>query len=175
MGSPKALLPYRGETFVDRLIGVFDSAGVGAVVVLGHDAERIRAGIRRPATLVFNPDHALGQLTSLQCGLRAAADVDAALFTPVDYPSFKSETVRSLAAAWTGEDSAVVPVTQGKRGHPVLIGRRMIDEILALPADATAREVIHRHALRTKYIETDDAGILRDIDFPADFEALVSV
>jgi molybdenum cofactor cytidylyltransferase len=174
MGSPKALLPYRGETFVDRLIGVFGSAGLNVVVVLGHEADRIRAGIARAATLIVNHDHALGQLTSLQCGLRAAGAVDAAFFTPVDYPSFEAATVRSLMDAYSGSESAVVPMTQGRRGHPVLIGRQMIDEILALPVDATAREVIHRHVPTTKYVDTDDEGILRDIDHPADFEALVT-
>ena len=72
MGSPKALLPYAGETFVDRLIGVFQSVCDSVIVVLGHEADAIRSGVRRKASFVFNPDHELGQLTSLQCGLRAA-------------------------------------------------------------------------------------------------------
>jgi molybdenum cofactor cytidylyltransferase len=175
MGSAKALLPYAGETFADRLIGVFSSVCYRVIVVLGHDGDTIRAGIRREAMFVFNPDYTRGQLTSLQCGLRAAGDADAAFFLPVDYPGIKAETVRALLDAWTGAESAAVPALQGHHGHPVLIGRALIDEILALPDNAMARDVIHRHAGDTTYVETDDPGILRDADYPSDLLALPQV
>lgn len=175
MGSPKALLPIGDETFADRLIRVFSASCQRVVVVLGHDAEHIRAGIRGSATFVVNADHALGQLTSLQCGLRACGDADAALFTPVDYPAFQPLTVQSILAAWTGDEAAIVPMHWGRRGHPVLIARPLMQEILALPPEAMAREVIHRHVAATKYVQTTDPGILRDIDNPADFEALRQV
>ena len=175
MGSAKALLPYAGETFADRLIGLFSPLCDAVIVVLGHDAERIRGGIRREASFVFNPEHELGQLTSLQCGLRAADDVDAAFYIPVDYPAVKPESIRALLHAWSGAESAVVPVTQGRHGHPVLIARPLIDEILALSGDATARDVIHRHVATTRYVETGDPGILRDVDYPSDLSALPQV
>lgn len=47
MGRPKALAQYRGETFLDRLIGLYNAAGVQPVVVLGHGAETIRRGLQR--------------------------------------------------------------------------------------------------------------------------------
>jgi molybdenum cofactor cytidylyltransferase len=172
MGSPKALLRIDDGTFADRLIGLLGSVCGRVIVVLGHDASLLRAGIAQPAEFVVNPDHALGQLTSLQCGLRAAGAADAVLFTPVDYPAFRHETVRAIADAWTGSDAAVVPVFGGRRGHPVLIGRRMIEEMLALPAGGTARDVMHRYVRQTRYVETDDPGILRDIDIPEEYEAL---
>ena len=175
MGSAKALLPYAGETFADRLIGVFSQVCDRVIVVLGHDAERIREGIQRDATVVVNHDHALGQLTSLQCGLRAAGDVDAVLFTPVDYPAILPSTVHSVVSAWTGAESAVVPTIGGRHGHPVLISRALIDEVLDLPLDGMARDVIHRHVASTRYIETADPGIVRDADYPADLLALPQV
>jgi molybdenum cofactor cytidylyltransferase len=175
MGSAKALLPYDGETFADRLIRIFRSVCDPVVVVLGHDAERIRAGLERPASFVVNRDYEAGQLSSLQCGLRAAGDVDAAFFTPVDYPAIKQETVLALLRARTGRESAIVPVTQGRRGHPVFITRQLIDEILALPPGAMARNVIHRHVATTTYVETEDSGILRDVDCPADLQDLPRV
>lgn len=172
MGSPKALLPIAGETFADRLIGIFTPFCEQIVVVLGHDADHIRCGIRRDATYVFNPDHELGQLTSLQSGFRAIPQADCAFFIPVDYPSIRSETVQTLIHSWTKEYSALVPMTDGRRGHPVLIARPLIDEILALPTSASARDVIHRHVATTHYVQTDDPGILRDIDYPSDLLTL---
>ena len=177
MGSPKALLTLGSETFADRLIGVFDGLCSPVVVVLGHDAERIQAGITRNARFVFNPDHALGQLTSLQCGLRSiAAKPDAVLFTPVDYPSFSRDTVASLLNAFEREKPRVaVPRCGGRHGHPVLIASNLIEEFLALRLDASARDVIHRHAGHTLYVDVDDPGINRDVDDPDAYRALLQV
>jgi molybdenum cofactor cytidylyltransferase len=173
MGSPKALLPIAGETFADRLIGVFEGLCSQIVVVLGYDAERIRAGITREAEFVINPDHALGQLTSLQCGLRTLRPgFEGVFFTPVDYPSFRRETVQALQTR-IGEAPAVVPQFGGRHGHPVLISPDLVTGILELPPDRSAREVMHRYAGHTLYIDVDDPGITRDVDDPAAYQALL--
>ena len=177
MGSPKALLTIGSETFADRLIGVFDACCSPVVVVLGHDADRIQAGIAREARFVFNPDHALGQLTSFQCGLRSIHTApDAVLFTPVDYPSFSRATVTALLHAFERQrPPVVVPRCDGRHGHPVLIAAELVDEFLALPSDASARDVIHRHAGHTLYVDVDDPGINRDVDDPDAYQALLQV
>lgn len=173
MGSPKALLPIGGDTFAGRLIRIFDGLCSQVIVVLGHDADRIRTGIEQPAEFAFNPDHALGQLTSLQCGLRAIrAEVDAVFFTPVDYPAFRRETVEELLGR-AGQAPVIVPQYQGRHGHPVLIATEVATEILALPPTGSARDVIHRHVRHTLYVDVNDPGILRDVDDPAAYEALL--
>jgi molybdenum cofactor cytidylyltransferase len=177
MGFPKALLTIGSDTFADRLINVFTGLCSPVVVVLGHEAERIQAGIASEARFVINPDHALGQLTSLQCGLRSVeTKPDAVLFTPVDYPSFSRDTVTSLLHAFEVHRSpVVVPRCDGRHGHPVLIASNLIGELLALPADASARDVIHRHAGHTLYVDVDDPGINRDVDDPDAYRALLQV
>jgi molybdenum cofactor cytidylyltransferase len=166
MGSPKALLKLRGETFLDNLIAIFREYCDPVVVVLGHDAEVVRAGIRRAewARIVVNADYSLGQLSSLQCGLRALPSaVDGGIFTPVDYPNIASETVRRLAVS-AGSSPICVPRYRGKRGHPVCFRSELIPEFLALASDSQAREIIHRYAERTCYVDVEDPGILDDID-----------
>ena len=173
MGSPKALLPIGGETFADRLIGIFDGLCSPIVVVVGHDADRIRAGVSRRAEFVFNPQHAQGQLTSLQCGLRAVRDnVVPVLFTPVDYPAFRRETVQLLLSC-AGQALVVVPRYEGRHGHPVLVAPEVVAEFLELTPDRTARDVIHRHVGHTLYVDVNDPGILRDVDDPAAYQALL--
>src|SRR5262249_58550954 len=71
MGSPKALLPYRGESFLDTLTGLFRAFCDPVIVVLGAGAEDIRAAVHRPATFVVNPQFRLGMTTSMQRGLEA--------------------------------------------------------------------------------------------------------
>jgi molybdenum cofactor cytidylyltransferase len=169
MGDAKALLEYGGETFLDRIIGLFDDVCEQVIVVLGHDHERIRRAARREATFVFNKDHQSGQLSSLQCGLRAvSAESDAVFFTPVDVPGVSGATVRSIAKGFDGT-CAVAPAFEGKHGHPVLIPARDIHEFLA--ARESAREVMHRIAVQ--YIDTSDPGVVRDVDDAADYADLM--
>jgi len=179
MGSPKALLTLHEETFLDRLIGLFEPVCSQIVVVLGHNHETILAGLRRTAAFVRNPDPERGQLSSLQCGFAALnRDVERVFFTPVDYPGIRPETVGVIAevaranSARANSAMVAVPQYRGKHGHPVLIRRSVAEEILALPLSATAREVIHRHVEETVYIDVDDPGILLDVDDPEAYRAL---
>lgn len=167
MGSVKALLPYAGETFVDRLILALGTRCDPVIVVVGHHAARIRDGARLGDRVRFiqNPDPDRGQLSSLQCGLDAVpADASGALFTPVDHPAIAEATVVTLADALEAGVLAVIPRYGGRRGHPVAIARALFGDFLALPPGATAKDVLLRHAGGIRYVDVDDPGILLDID-----------
>ena len=97
MGSPKSLLEYRGETFLDRLIGLFQARCSPVIVTLGARAEEVRRRAARAAVFVVNPDYANGQTTSMQCGLRALPEeAGSVLFTLVDHPAVSEETLDAL-------------------------------------------------------------------------------
>jgi molybdenum cofactor cytidylyltransferase len=177
MGRPKALLPIDGQTFVDRLITVFSSACDAVIVVLGHGAEAIQQGMQRSANIVVNPDPARGQLSSMQCGLRAMPPgTDAFLFTPVDYPAIEQDTVSLLiAAAGRNPDCPlVIPRFEGRRGHPVLCRSTLSADFLVLDAHAQAREVVHRYLDQALYVDVADAGTVGDIDDPAAYERFLA-
>lgn len=167
MGYPKALLLHDGQTFLNGLIQAFSQCDQ-VVVVLGYDSDRIRESITRPATVVVNPSPELGQLTSLQCALRAVPDADAICFTPVDYPAIRSTTVRALLDNVT---PLTMPRYRGRRGHPVLVGRTLIDELLN--CTTAAHDVIRAH--EPLYVDVDDPGILHDVDDPAAYSRLQEV
>jgi len=174
MGSPKALLEFRGDTFLDRLIGCFEEHCSSVIVVLGHEPEVIRAGVRSPggAKFVLNAQHHLGQFSSLQCGISAVtSDAEGVIFTPVDHPNIQSATVSQLIAS-----RAVIAIPQylGKHGHPVLFSRALLQEFLALAPDDQARTVLHRHPGEIQYIDVPDAGILDDIDDPDAYHRLLA-
>ena len=176
MGTPKALLDYRGETFVGRLARVLGETCHPVIVVLGYHAEAIRAAIPATATIVVNPDPGRGQLSSLQTGLAALPDdADGFAFIPVDCPAIETSTVTELVQAFKQRDPAtmfVIPRQSGKRGHPVLAPRSIAAEFLALAPTAEAREVVHAHVDRTEYVEVDDAGIFTDVDDPEAYRLL---
>jgi molybdenum cofactor cytidylyltransferase len=176
MGRPKALLPFEGETFLDRLIGVFRQTCGDVIVVLGHGGEAIRAGLKRDALFAWNPDPGRGQLSSMQCGLELLPPgTDAFVFTPVDYPAIRTTTVSGLMAALNRNDQVrlAIPRHEGRRGHPVACRSSLAAEFLNLAPGGQAREVVHRHADATCFVDVDDAGILLDIDDPQAYEQLL--
>jgi molybdenum cofactor cytidylyltransferase len=176
MGRDKALLPYRDSTFLNHLISILLPRVEPLIVVLGHHREEIAAGLPLAPHLrvAANPDYKTGMLSSLQTGLRAAGDAAAILFTLVDIPAVGARTVDRLIEEFArGSAALAIPRYRGRRGHPVLFSRTIAEEILALPAEKSAKDVIHAHRAETQYLDVGDAGVLRDIDLPADYEELM--
>lgn len=174
MGTPKALLEWNGETFLDGMIRVFSEVAAPVIVVLGPHAGQIQAGIRRgsEARFVVNPDPERGMLSSLQCGLEAVPqEAEAVIFTPVDHPNLESSTLETLARH--AEAPVIVPTFHDAHGHPVLIARALVAELLALPATAQTSDVIHRHRSQTVYVEVNDPAVTMDIDDRADYAELL--
>jgi len=175
MGFPKALLTLRGETFVDHLVQCFSRHCWPVVVTLGGDADRIRQGMRASANAVmlYNPDWRLGQITSMQCGLRAVpADSEGVLFTLVDHPNVQPATILALLADTSAK--LAVPRFAGRRGHPIYFSRELIPEFLALPASGAARDIVNRNATAIRYVDVEDPGILDDVDDPETYKRLVT-
>ena len=173
MGRPKALLDYRGETFVSRLVRVFSRVCNPVLVVLGHHAETIQQFLR--ADVVINPDPDRGQLSSLQTGIAALpSSAEGFLFTPVDSPTVEEWTVSRLVEEFR-TDAIVIPRHNGRRGHPVCVPRLFFPAFLSLEPTAQTRAGIQQHSDRIHYVDVEDLGILADIDDPASYHALKGV
>ncbi len=176
MGTPKALLDYRGETFVGRLVRVLGACSQPVIVVLGYHADAIRQQVPGTANIAINPDPSRGQLSSLQTGLaELPAEADGFAFIPVDSPAVAEDTVAKLARAFEHRKPStlfVIPRQSGKRGHPVIAARSIAAELLALPSTAEAREVVHAHVDRTEYVDVEDTGIFTDVDDPEAYRLL---
>jgi molybdenum cofactor cytidylyltransferase len=179
MGYPKALLRYRGSTFLEGILEAAAAAGLEPlVVVLGPDGSKVLSSInlRRTITEVKNLQPETGQLGSIQRGVEAIINhpVDAGVVWPVDQPHVSVRTVEQLVEAFrAGGAAIVVPTCSGRRGHPVLFGRATFQELLAAPADVGARAVVRAHAGRVREVPTGDAAVLEDIDTPQAYEELV--
>jgi len=182
MGRPKALLPIgkTGETFFGRVTRTLLGAGVDdIVVVVGADAEAIRAGVGIPPAsvrIIDNPDYEQGQLTSLLAGLRAidSAAARAALITLIDVPLVSVSTVRLLISVYRERGAPIVrPVSSGRHGHPVIFGRELFDELQRADPAQGAKPVVRAHAVEMIEVPVDDEGAFTDIDTREDFERFI--
>jgi len=178
MGTPKALLRFQNETFLDRLIRLFATVTSPVIVVLGHQADQIRSGIERASevTLAVNPDPERGMLSSLQSGLQTLPpQTEAVMFTPVDHPNLLPATLVKLAARFENDRAPViVPTYASEHGHPVCIARALADELLALPPTAMASDIIHKYVSRTSYLAVDDPAVTSDVDDPEAYAGLLA-
>ena len=174
MGRDKALLEYRRTTFLGRIIAVLEPRVEPLVVVLGHHAEAIRQAVPSGPRVVVNANYQAGMLTSLQTGIRELPpDTEAALFTLVDHPAVAEETVELLIGEWEKARPLIaIPRHGARRGHPVIVKRQVLDEILALGPESSAKDVIRSHRDRTLFVDVDDPGVLYDIDLPEQYERL---
>lgn len=171
MGFPKALLEYRGETFLARLARLFSERCDPVVVVLGARAGEVRDAMpAHGVRCVVNANWADGQTSSFLRGLgEIPADVSGVLFTLADHPAVAPETLDALLAAG---GRLRIPRFEGRRGHPIWFSRELIPEFLALPAGAAARDVVRAHYPEAAWVDVDDPGVLADIDDPAAYRAL---
>jgi len=172
MGKPKALLPFRGRTFLENILDVIARSSIqNTVIVIGHHRDDITARLDLP-NMVFNPNYEQGMVTSFQTGIRALPpDSAGAVLFLVDHPVVEAATIDALVKS-SAPDRIVVPVFNGRRGHPVLFAQAVLQEILALPPSQGANIVVRRDPGRIVEVAVDSPGILIDVDTPEDFEKL---
>lgn len=179
MGTDKALLPWPPPGARESVArGTFLSCGIQLlrqwadfVIVVAGDNESNLAPVvySEGADLAVNPDPARGQFSSLQIGLHAVLDRgrDAAIVALVDRPPAKPTTVSTLRGAFleAGEKIwAIVPEFSGKHGHPIVIGREIIEAFLQAPPTSTAREVEAAYGDRIRYLPVDDPFVALNIN-----------
>jgi CTP:molybdopterin cytidylyltransferase MocA len=171
MGKPKALLPYRGKTFVEHLMTVAKHPRVGVVrVVLGAGAENIREQLGLSAdSAILNPNWSEGQLSSIQAAVRGLSSqaTEGLLLCPVDHPLISADVVTRLIRAFdAGPAAIVVPTYHGRRGHPVIFRASVYDEILAASPEVGARQVVWAHKANTVEVPVEEEGVVLNLNDP---------
>jgi molybdenum cofactor cytidylyltransferase len=178
MGSPKALLPYRGTTFVEHLIDATRHPRVGITrIVVGAHAEQISKKLGDyTASIVLNENWQQGQLSSLQTAMRSipAGSTSGIIVCPVDHPIVSAALVAQLIEEfYSSGKPIVVPVFQGRRGHPMIFGAPLYDELLAASAEIGARQVVWAHSADVVEVPTEEEGVALNLNDPETFKRVV--
>lgn len=113
---------------------------------------------------------------SLATAIRYAANFTEAehgfVIALADMPYIKPASISAIAHAVSCGAGIAIPTFNGQRGHPVGFAAKFRNELAQVSGDEGARAVVKRHAHAVQLIACDDAGILADIDTPADLESL---
>lgn len=172
MGRAKALVAIDGEAAIDRVLRIARGHELDAIVVLGFQADEIRAAVEPGAArIVVNPDPARGQSSSVREGARALGPGLGIALWPVDHARVSEGTFGRLLAEYRARRAGieiVVPSWSGRRGHPVLASAAVARELAALRDDEPAHAVIRREPARLLHLPVDDPMVVADFDRPQD-------
>jgi molybdenum cofactor cytidylyltransferase len=147
-------------------------------VVVREDSERLQdavaqaLGPERAARIHWQPcpDSDLGMSASLVEGVSAHLQAAGWLVGLADMPAVPPEVIATVGSAIAGGALLAAPYFHGKRGHPVGFSAHYLEDLLALEGDTGARRILVRDAEWLHPIETDNPGILYDIDSPEDLQ-----
>lgn len=115
---------------------------------------------------VYNPDFKEGMSTSLIKGVQSLPqDADGFAVILGDMPFIRTETINLLLERFSQWPEIVIPLFRGKRGHPPIFSVKYRDAVLAVTGDRGARDIIKRHSGKVLYIEVDDPGTIKDVDY----------
>lgn len=172
-GGTKQLELVRGKPLVQHAVDAASEAGVDeVVVVLGHDALRVRDALVLPdrARFIVNERYAEGQSTSLAAGLRALDPASgSALVLLADQPGIGAGHLRSLIEAYGEGGSEIVRIRFRDGPGPSLLARSVWDEAMALTGDTGARALSEARPDRVRWLAVDEDTPV-DVDRQADLE-----
>jgi molybdenum cofactor cytidylyltransferase len=171
MGSPKALLPYREKTFLEQLIEVTRHSRVGITkIVVGAHAQEIAASLPSWGhSIVVNENWQQGQLSSIQAAIRSLppSATSGLMICPVDHPMISAELVARLIEEFDSTGKPIVlPTYRSRRGHPVIFGAALYDELLSASAELGARQVVWAHPADVAELSTEEEGVVLNINDP---------
>jgi molybdenum cofactor cytidylyltransferase len=176
MGGPNKLLAELNGKALVRIVAeqLLGSKASGVTVVTGHQADRVREALHGlDVTFVHNPDFADGLASSVKAGIAAVpAEADGAVVCLGDMPLVDTRLIDRLIEAFAPDRGALIamPVSDGRRGNPVLWSRRFFAELMTLDGDIGARHLIARHAEAVAEVVVEGAGAFLDIDTPQALE-----
>jgi molybdenum cofactor cytidylyltransferase len=170
MGSPKALLAYQGRPFLEHLVDVTKHPKIGVRrIVLGADAAPIAKEVSlAPDEVVINKDWEKGQLSSIHAALRSLpAGTEGILLCLIDHPLISSGLIDDLIEAfYKSQKPIVIPLYEGRRGHPIIFSAALYDELLRAPMETGARAVVWAHTNDIAEIPTSEEGCILNLNDP---------
>jgi molybdenum cofactor cytidylyltransferase len=173
MGFPKMLLQINGKNMIEKVIeNVAESDTDGILVVLGASRERLVDLVSTyDVKYCYNENYKEGMLSSVQCAFRnLPTDIEAVLVFQGDQPFISPVVADSVIKAFrTSGKGIVIPVFNGKRGHPLLLDRKYREEIEMLDPDEGLRSIARIYSDDVFEVETADPGILKDFDTYDDY------
>ena len=173
MGQQKLLMPFADKTIIEHIVekALRSNAGEIRVIVGSHQDEITNKILHQPVKITYNDRYEEGMLSSVQCGFNALSSTSkAGMILLGDQPMVKISVINKLIDSFfKTRKGIVIPVYNGRRGHPVLIDSVYVTEIKNLNPDIGLRQLIEERSSDVYEVEVDTETILKDIDTIVDY------
>ena len=174
MGVQKLLLPFGGKTVIAHIVDqIIESTVDETYVVVGHEGERVSRELSdRRISIVVNSEYESGMLSSVRCGLIALPqECRAVLVALGDQPSLTTKLLDQMVRSFKEtEKKILVPIHNGRRGHPVMFSLGYRDEILTRYDDVGLRGLLNAHPDDVFDLSVSTSSVLLDMDYPPDYQ-----
>ncbi len=178
----KLLLPLGDTTLINHVVGTVQrSAAAEVVVVLGHEAEQVRAALAaQPVSFVYNSHYREGMTTSIQAGVAAASpEAEGFMICLSDLPRIRVADLNQVMAAFAQaaalhEAPIIVPVYEGQRGNPVLFSAAYRPALLAHTEPHGCKTLLTQHHEAVVEVTMSANHVLRDVDTMAAYHQMVA-
>lgn len=139
------------------------------VAVIRPRDPMLSAALRNTGARVVECENARdGMGASIACGVAATADADGWVVALADMPWIAPATIIRVVDTLAAGAEIAAPSFGGKRGHPVAFTKSYGPLLAALTGDEGARAVVMARLWAVQMVDVEDAGVLRDVDTPAD-------
>jgi molybdenum cofactor cytidylyltransferase len=182
MGRPKLSLALGDRPVLEHVVGALHAGGADRVVVVigPHVPELVPLAETAGADVCRLTEPTPDMRTTVEHGLRWVEThlrpqlADAWLLSPADHPTLEPSVVRELCDSFRRDPahSILVPVHEGRRGHPALVGWTHVEGIRALPTDRGINTYFRARPDVVRAVEVNSADVLCDLDTPEDYERL---
>jgi molybdenum cofactor cytidylyltransferase len=172
MGRPKMLLPFGHKTLIAHVVDQIIPAVDQTIVVTPIQTNIADALGDRPVTMVPNPKPDGDMLSSVRCGLRALPNESRAVLIAIgDQPAITTTLITEMIRALDlSNRTIIIPIHQGRRGHPLLFSAIYRDEILTRFDDTGLRGLLQSHPTDFFELPCPTDSILSDMDTPEDYQ-----
>jgi molybdenum cofactor cytidylyltransferase len=171
MGTDKALLALPGGlNMAEHLVKGYNLFGASPVILIVNrrlDLSKLKDG---NAIHVVNGHVSLGRSWSIQLGIRYVPEGYSCFVQNADNPYIENVLLERLLAA-NEQDGYAVPVCEGKGGHPVLLGSKIVDRLRNQEELMDFKDVLKR--FNRIEVPFADERILWNINSPEDYRKVI--
>lgn len=170
-GEQKLLHPLsQGTSILAKSAYTLRKAIPNCIAVVKSDTDEVsKILIDLEYKLVVNPNPENGIGSSIQCGILNSI-ADAWVIALADMPFIQVDTIKTIAENLKNGEKIVAPLYKERRGHPVGISSIYKNQLIKLEDDVGAKNILQKYKSDLKTFETDDPGVIQDIDRKQDLE-----
>lgn len=164
-GAYKLTFELGSKTVIEHCLEGMYNVCDNIIVVGGYNFDKLVPILDKysKVKLIYNENYELGMFSSVLKGF-AHSMGNRVFMIPGDYSLIQPNVYKSMLNI---NDDIVIPTYNGKKGHPLLMNKSMVQLLLSSGNISNLRDFIASHKFSA--VEVDCPGILMDIDTQEDY------